>query len=103
MPRRCTICDHPQQEAIDQAFISGQSLRDIAGHYHLSKSALARHKDRHAPPALIHDTDDLETRLQKARAEDQRRYTHLLWDARAVMRAMEGWRGSKLETEAGWR
>jgi len=103
MPRRCTICDHPQHEAIEQALIAGQALRDIAGHYHLSKSALARHKERHAPPALIQDTDDLETRLQKARAEDQRLYTHLLWDARAVMRAMEGWRGSELETEAGWR
>jgi hypothetical protein len=103
MPRGCTICDHPQHEAIDQAFVAGQSLRDIAGHYHLSKSALARHKESHAPPALIQDTVDLETRLQKARAEDQRRYTHLLWDARAVMCAMEGWRGSDLETEAGWR
>jgi hypothetical protein len=103
MPRRCTICDHPSREAIDQALVAGQALRDIAGHYHLSKSALARHKESHAPPALIHDTDDLETRLQKARAEDQRLYTHLLWDARAVMRAMEGWRGSDLETEAGWR
>lgn len=103
MPRRCTICDHPTREAIDQALVAGQPLRDIAGHYRLSKSALARHKESHAPPALIQDTDDLETRLQKARAEDQRLYTHLLWDARAVMRAMEGWGGSDLQTEAGWR
>jgi hypothetical protein len=103
MPRRCTICEHPTRDAIDQALVAGQTLRDIASHYHLSKSALARHKVSHAPPALIQDTDDLEIRLQKARAEDQRRYTHLLWDARAVMRAMEGWRGSDLETEAGWR
>jgi hypothetical protein len=103
MPRHCTICDHPSRDAIDQALVAGQSLRDIAGQYHLSKSALARHKERHAPPALIHDTEDLETRLQKARAEDQGRYTHLLWDARAIMRAMEGWRSSDLETEAGWR
>jgi hypothetical protein len=103
MPRRCTICDHPTRDAIDQALIAGQALRDIAGHYHLSKSALARHKESHALPTLIQDTDDLETRLQKARAEDQRLYKHLLWDARAVMRAMEGWRGSSLETEAGWR
>jgi hypothetical protein len=51
---------------------------------------VARHKECHAPPALIQDTDDLETRLQKARAENQRRYTQILWDARAVMRAMQG-------------
>jgi hypothetical protein len=88
MPRQCTICNHPQRAAIDQALVAGQALRDIAGHHHLSKSALARHKEYHAPPALITDTDDLETLLQKARAEGHRRYTQLLWDARAVMRAM---------------
>jgi hypothetical protein len=103
MPRRCTICDHPTRDAIDQALIAGQALRDIAGHYRLSKSALARHKESHAPPALIQETDDLETRLQKAHAEDHRRYTQLLWDARAVMRAMQGWHAIDRNTEAGWR
>jgi len=103
MPRRCTICDHPNREAIDQGLIAGQALRDIAGHFRLSKSALARHKESHAPPALTTDTDDLETRIQKAREEDQRRYKHLLWDARAVMRAMEGWNSPAQPTEAGWR
>jgi hypothetical protein len=103
MPRLCTICHHPQHEAVDQALVAGQSLRDIAGQYHLSKSALARHKDHHAPSALLTDTDDLETRIQKARAEDHRRYTQLLWDARAVMRAMDGWVGIERHTEAGWR
>jgi hypothetical protein len=103
MPRRCTICDHTARETIDQELVAGQALRDIAGQYHLSKSALARHKDHHPPPALITDTDDLGTLLQKARAEDQRRYTQLLWDARAVMRAMQGWQGIDRNTEAGWR
>jgi hypothetical protein len=103
MPRRCTICDHPTRDAIDQALVAGQALRDIAGHYHLSKSALARHKESHAPPALIQDTDDVETRIQKVHAEYHRRYTQLLWDARAVMRAMEGWGSIEQNTEAGWR
>jgi hypothetical protein len=88
---------------IDQALVAGQALRDIAGQYHLSKSALARHKDRHAPPTLVTATDDLETLLQKSRAEDQRRYRQLLWDARAVMRAMQGWQAIDRNTGAGWR
>jgi hypothetical protein len=103
MPRRCTICDHPTREAIDQVLVARQALRDIAGHFSLSKSALARHKESHTPAALIKDTDDLETRLKKARAEDQRRYTQILWDARAVMHAMQGWQGIDRNTEAGWR
>jgi hypothetical protein len=64
---------------------------------------VARHKESHVPPALIKDTDDLETRLQQARAEDQRRYTQLLWNAHAVMRAMEGRWGTELGIEAGLR
>jgi hypothetical protein len=69
----------------------------------VSKSALARHKDRHPPPALVTATDDLETLLQKSRAEDQRRYRQLLWDARAVMRAMQGWQAIDCNTAAGWQ
>jgi hypothetical protein len=49
MLRRCTICAHPHHDAIDQALVAGQALRDIASHYHLSKSAVAHHKESHAP------------------------------------------------------
>ena len=53
MPRRCTVCDHPEREAIDKALVSGGSIRDIAGHYNgISKSSLARHKDAHLPATL---------------------------------------------------
>ena len=52
MPRRCTICDHEQREAIDQELVRGASLRDIAGRYRVSKSALERHKANHLPATL---------------------------------------------------
>jgi len=46
MPRRCTICDHHDRELIDKALVSpGQgSLRDVAERFHVSKTALHRHK-----------------------------------------------------------
>ncbi len=51
MPRRCSICNHPKRTAIDNALVSGTSVRDIAGQYGVSKSAVYRHK-KHIPEAL---------------------------------------------------
>lgn len=61
MPRVCTICRHPRREGIDRALVAGEALRDIAGRFAVSKSALERHKAEHLPPAL--------TRAQEADAE----------------------------------
>jgi len=52
MPRRCTACVHENRQHIDAALLSGASLRDIAGRYDLSKSALERHKAGHLPAHL---------------------------------------------------
>lgn len=43
MPRRCTICTHPQREEIDRALASGQSFRSIANHFGVSRPSLRRH------------------------------------------------------------
>ena len=52
MPMTCTICRHPEREAIDAALVAGESLRDIAGRTGTSRSALARHKAEHLPASL---------------------------------------------------
>ncbi len=53
MPRRCSICDHPNRTAIDQALVGGsESLRSIADRYGLTKSAIIRHRDHHLPEHL---------------------------------------------------
>jgi transposase-like protein len=44
MPRACTICQHAQCGAIDQALESAVSLRQIAGNYGLALTSLYRHK-----------------------------------------------------------
>ena len=52
MPRTCTICHHPQRDAIDHALVECQrGLRDIARQWRVSKDALARHK-LHIPATL---------------------------------------------------
>ena len=52
MPRRCTICDHADRDAIDSALMENESLRTIADHWSVSKTALLRHKADHLPAHL---------------------------------------------------
>ena len=53
MPRKCSICCHPQRDEIDKRLARRDSIagisRDIAG---ISEDALARHKESHLPEAL---------------------------------------------------
>jgi hypothetical protein len=52
MPPTCTICTHANRTRIDRALVSGEaSIRDIAGQWSVSKSALSRHRN-HIPAAL---------------------------------------------------
>lgn len=52
MPRKCTICEHPRVEEINTALLDGVPLRDIAGQFSVSKTALHRHKE-HIPAGLV--------------------------------------------------
>jgi len=52
MPRVCTICTHPEHDAIDKALASGETLRGLARTYFGSakaEDALGRHKADHLP------------------------------------------------------
>jgi hypothetical protein len=52
MPRVCTICTHPEREAINAALIANEPYRLIAERYGTSAAALTRHKAEHLPIAL---------------------------------------------------
>lgn len=41
--KTCSICAHPQHTQIDKALVSGHPLRDVAGQFNVSRSALSRH------------------------------------------------------------
>lgn len=47
----CTICANPKRTEIDTALVAGGSLRDVAGQFGLSRSAVHRHQE-HVPEAL---------------------------------------------------
>lgn len=54
MSRKCSICEHAKVEEINKTLLEGASLRDVAGRYSVSKTALSRHKNEHIPAALTH-------------------------------------------------
>ena len=53
MPRSCTVCEHPEREAIDEALVGGASNRSVASLYDISEAAARRHKANHLPARLV--------------------------------------------------
>ena len=53
MPRSCTICEHPEREAIDRALVGDASNRSVASLYDVSEAAVRRHKANHLPAKLL--------------------------------------------------
>lgn len=53
MPRSCTVCDHPEKDAIDQALVGSASNRSVASLYDVSEAAVRRHKANHLPAKLV--------------------------------------------------
>ncbi len=53
MAMACSICQHPQRQAIDQALASGGGNRAIAKQFGVSHAAIGRHKANHLPETLL--------------------------------------------------
>ena len=53
MPRRCTVCDHPESHGIDEALVTGAPYRSVAKRFGLSESSVYRHKTEHLPAHLL--------------------------------------------------
>lgn len=53
MPRACTICTHPELEAINRALVEGTPNRRIASQYDVTERAVRNHKASHLPTALV--------------------------------------------------
>jgi hypothetical protein len=64
MPRTCTICAHPQREAIEEALLAKKPYRHIASQFDTSTAALQRHK-----PHLRGDLVKVYDAVEVARSE----------------------------------
>ena len=53
MPRSCTVCTHPEREAIDEALVAGIAFPALVAKHRVSKDSLSRHKANHLPAKLV--------------------------------------------------
>ena len=53
MARQCTICRHPETEAIDADLLEGETLRKIAARRSVTIASLHRHKQDHVAKVLV--------------------------------------------------
>ncbi len=53
MPRACTICSHPEREAINRELVESVPFRKISERFGTSITALHRHKTDHLPGKLV--------------------------------------------------
>lgn len=104
MARVCTVCAHPEREAIDLDVASGGAIRAIAGRYHVSRQALTRHRDDHLPE-LVHAAV-AEQREQLGITAADRLNTwgqrlELLWERAAYLEGTEGVKAATTVARAG--
>ena len=54
MPRKCSVCTHPDRENIDEALVGATAISTISAKYRdISEDALGRHKANHLPEKLV--------------------------------------------------
>jgi hypothetical protein len=104
VPRRCTVCDHPEKHGIDEVLISGAPYRSVAKQFELSESAVYRHKTEHLPAHLLRargaeevaQADDLldQVRNLQAHALDILERAEKAGDLRAALAAISQARGN---------
>jgi hypothetical protein len=104
MPRRCTVCDHPERHGIDEALVTGAPYRSVAKRFGLSESAVYRHKVDHLPAHLLKareveevaQADDLldQVRDLQTRALDILERAEKVGDLRIALAAISQARGN---------
>lgn len=80
MPRVCTVCSHPEREAIDAALIQSTPNRRIAARYTLNEGSVRRHAAAHLPATLtkaaavaeVTHADDLIAKVRQLEADARR-------------------------------
>jgi hypothetical protein len=79
MPRRCTVCNHPEGHSIDGALVTGAPYRSVAKRFGLSESAVYRHKTDHLPKHMVKAKEAEEVAQADALLEQARHLqTHAL-------------------------
>jgi hypothetical protein len=104
VPRKCSVCEHPKRQEIEQATLAGEAFSAIAQRYALSRDSVRRHKESgHIDAKLVAaseatevaQADDLLQQLVGIRADADRimRKAERAKDYRAAVSAIRELRG----------
>jgi len=104
MPRVCTVCSHPERDAINEAIVAGQVKRRIATQFKIGEKAVRDHAEAHLPERLLQASraaeivsadslvllaDDLyqraRTLVNEAKADDGATALRAIGEARATL------------------
>jgi len=102
--RTCTICEHPEREAIDRALVGETSNLSLSSLFGVSESAARRHKGNHLPAKLAkaHEAEEValaDDLLRQVRALQSKTLSILLraegaGDLRTALSAVREARGN---------
>lgn len=92
MPRKCTICAHPDREKIDQQLASGASIRATSALFRVSEDAAGRHMT-HLSKAVVKAAERKEENLQDSILNQIKRVQEKLWEVLAKMESERDHRG----------
>src|SRR5262245_5819936 len=56
MPRTCSVCRNPRRDSINEALLTGQSLRNVAERFGTSVTSLHRHR-KEIPKKIVKATE----------------------------------------------
>ena len=59
---RCSICRHPERRALEEAHVSGATLRELARRYGKDKSTIHKHVSQHMPRSVREAAQAIEER-----------------------------------------
>lgn len=81
MPRKCSVCVHPERAEIEAAIVGQIAYRDIARQWGVSKDAVGRHRKAHLPANLVRATETAQAIDLREQIESLFGRIHLLYDA----------------------
>jgi hypothetical protein len=104
VPRRCTVCDHPERHSSDETLVDGALYRSVARRFGRSESSVYRHKTEHLPANLLKakeveevaQADDLleQVRHLQANVLDILEHAEKVGDSRTALAAISQARGN---------
>lgn len=93
MPRTCLACSSPEREAIDNALVAGEPLRNIAKRVSISPAGLLRHKN-HIAQTIVKASEQREARLGDSLLDEMRRVQQKAWELLSKTESEGDHRGS---------